>query len=167
MSTNSTSPAADLYLRLSDARTEGALDGREEKLRARAAQLGWTVACVAIENDIDAEGRPLPASASRRRSLLLAARSSAVLSARSTGTRRSLARRHARTRAPAGRRDRLRRRRRGLLADQAAAPPGKYHLIRRQASRLSLWRAATGQTALAGSLVACYSGGTGKTEVLI
>lgn len=63
MEQNSTSPAAVLYLRLSDARTEGALDGREEKLRARAAQLGWTVARVAVENDIDAEGRPLPASA--------------------------------------------------------------------------------------------------------
>ena len=30
----------DIYLRLSDPRVEGALDGREEKLRAEARRLG-------------------------------------------------------------------------------------------------------------------------------
>ena len=43
---------ADLYLRLSDARLEEALDGREAKLRARAAGLGWAVHRVIVENDM-------------------------------------------------------------------------------------------------------------------
>ena len=36
-------PTCDLYLRLSDSRTEEALDGREDKLRAEADRLGWIV----------------------------------------------------------------------------------------------------------------------------
>jgi hypothetical protein len=39
---------ADLYLRLSDARLEEALDGREAKLRAKAAELGWEVNRVVV-----------------------------------------------------------------------------------------------------------------------
>jgi DNA invertase Pin-like site-specific DNA recombinase len=59
--------AADLYLRLSDARLEGALDGREAKLRADARRRGWTVAEVVIENDVDPEGKLLPATAFKRK----------------------------------------------------------------------------------------------------
>ena len=44
--------AADLYLRLSDARNEEALDGRAARLQARAAELGWTVHQVIVENDL-------------------------------------------------------------------------------------------------------------------
>lgn len=56
---------ADLYLRLSDP-AEEALDGREARLRAEAARLGWGVHQVIIENDTDADGHPLPASAYKR-----------------------------------------------------------------------------------------------------
>ena len=61
-------PTVDLYLRLSDARTEGALDGREKLLRAEAARRGWIVHRVVKENDLthDADG-PRPATAFRRR----------------------------------------------------------------------------------------------------
>lgn len=61
---------ADLYLRLSDARNEEALDGREAKLRARAQQLGWDVGRVVIENDMvpgNGDGTLRPASAWKRR----------------------------------------------------------------------------------------------------
>ena len=64
---------ADLYLRLSDP-PRGALDGREAKLRAAAAALGWQVHRVIIENDLSrAKGqrRPAPASAFKRRRIQL------------------------------------------------------------------------------------------------
>src|SRR5690348_12215243 len=48
---------ADLYLRLSDLRTEEQLDGREAKLRAEAARLGWTVNRIVVENDLSANGK--------------------------------------------------------------------------------------------------------------
>lgn len=65
---------ADLYLRLSDARLEEALDGREAKLRAKAADLGWTVYRVVIENDLvpgNGNGVLRPASAFKRRKIRL------------------------------------------------------------------------------------------------
>src|SRR5260370_34293612 len=61
---------ADLYLRLSDARSEEALDGREAKLRAMAAALGWVVHRVVIENDMvpaNGNGTMRPASAFKRK----------------------------------------------------------------------------------------------------
>src|SRR5689334_20062569 len=67
--------AADLYLRLSDARNEEALDGREARLRARAAELGWDVYRVIVENDLtpgngNGNGGGLrPASAWKRRKI--------------------------------------------------------------------------------------------------
>ena len=51
------STEVDLYLRLSDGRTEEALDGREAKLRGEAERLGWTVRRVVTENDILPDGR--------------------------------------------------------------------------------------------------------------
>ena len=63
---------ADLYLRLSDARLEEALDGREAKLRARAAGLGWAVHRVIVENDMvpgNGNGSLRPASARKRRKI--------------------------------------------------------------------------------------------------
>jgi len=57
----------DLYLRLSDARTEEAFSGREGRLRADAARRGWTVAAVVIENDLREDGTPKPASAWKKR----------------------------------------------------------------------------------------------------
>ena len=63
---------ADLYLRLSDARLEEALDGREAKLRARAAGLGWAVHRVIVENDMvpgNGNGSLRPASAWKRRKI--------------------------------------------------------------------------------------------------
>lgn len=65
-----TTRKADLYLRLSDP-AEGALDGREQKLRDRAASLGWTVVRVAIENDTDEDGKPLPASAFKKQKIVV------------------------------------------------------------------------------------------------
>jgi site-specific DNA recombinase len=63
-------PTCDIYLRLSDARVEQALEGREAKLRAFAAALGWIVFRVVIENDMikgkDGKLRPRPASAFKR-----------------------------------------------------------------------------------------------------
>jgi|HubBroStandDraft_3_1064219.scaffolds.fasta_scaffold39999_3 site-specific DNA recombinase len=67
-----TTTAADLYLRLSDARLEEALDGREARLRARAAELGWEVNRVVVENDLvpgNGDGVLRPASAFRRRKI--------------------------------------------------------------------------------------------------
>jgi hypothetical protein len=60
---------AILYFRLSDLRNEQALDGREAALRQKAAQLGWTVVRVAIENDMsgDKPRPPAPSSAARSR----------------------------------------------------------------------------------------------------
>jgi DNA invertase Pin-like site-specific DNA recombinase len=63
---------ADLYLRLSDARLEEALDGREARLRAQAADLGWTVYRVIVENDMvpgNGNGVLRPASAFKRRKI--------------------------------------------------------------------------------------------------
>lgn len=59
----------DIYLRLSDLRNEEALDGREDKLRAEAARLGWTVWRVVIENDVvrGGDGQMRPASAFKRK----------------------------------------------------------------------------------------------------
>ena len=65
---------ADLYMRLSDARLEEALDGREAKLRAMAAELGWTVHRVITENDLtsgNADGSLRPASAFKRQKITL------------------------------------------------------------------------------------------------
>jgi DNA invertase Pin-like site-specific DNA recombinase len=59
----------DLYLRLSDIRKEEALDGREAKLKAEAARLGWIVRRVVIENDMTADGKPKPASAWKRKKI--------------------------------------------------------------------------------------------------
>jgi DNA invertase Pin-like site-specific DNA recombinase len=61
----------DLYLRLSDFR--GDPDGfapREAALRAEAARLGWHVARVVTENDIEPDGRVKPASAFKRRKMI-------------------------------------------------------------------------------------------------
>lgn len=64
----------DLYLRLSDGRREnGSFAEREAALRARAAQLGWQVNRVVIENDVmsvDGKSRK-SASAFKRRKVVL------------------------------------------------------------------------------------------------
>jgi DNA invertase Pin-like site-specific DNA recombinase len=65
-------PAADLYLRLSDARNEEQLAGREARLRARAKELGWAVHRVIKENDLvpgNGDGTLRPASAWKRRKI--------------------------------------------------------------------------------------------------
>lgn len=64
-------PTTDLYLRFSDSRLEGALDGREAKLRAEADRLGWIVARVVLENDAPRQegGKMRPASAFKRRAV--------------------------------------------------------------------------------------------------
>ena len=64
-------PTCDLYLRLSDSRTEEALDGREDRLRVEADRLGWIVARVVIENDAPRQegGKMRPASAFKRRTV--------------------------------------------------------------------------------------------------
>lgn len=64
-------PTCDLYLRLSDARTEEALDGREDRLRAEADRLGWIVNRVVPENDAPRRegGKMSPASAFKRRAV--------------------------------------------------------------------------------------------------
>jgi DNA invertase Pin-like site-specific DNA recombinase len=56
----------DLYLRLSDLRTEESLEGREEQLRTKAESLGWEIDQVIRENDIRPDGSPKPASAWKR-----------------------------------------------------------------------------------------------------
>jgi site-specific DNA recombinase len=71
---NATQPEAVGYLRLSDMRTEDALEGREAKLRALADRLGWHMIEVIIENDIiivDGTPRPKPASAWKRKRVTL------------------------------------------------------------------------------------------------
>lgn len=73
MTTAETIIWADLYLRLSDP-AEGALDGREAKLRAAAKALGWQVHRVIIENDLSpakANGGQRTASAFKRRRIQL------------------------------------------------------------------------------------------------
>ena len=59
---------ADLYLRLSDFRADDAdsFPAREKALRTRAAELGWTVNAVVVENDVSQDGRRKPASAYKR-----------------------------------------------------------------------------------------------------
>lgn len=62
------------YLRLSDYRTEGALNGRAEVLHERAADLGWRLVEVVVENDLAAGAdseNPRGASAFKRRKVLL------------------------------------------------------------------------------------------------
>lgn len=61
------------YLRLSDMRTEDALEGREAKLRGLASRIGWAMAEVIIENDvviIDGIPKPKPASAWKSRRVI-------------------------------------------------------------------------------------------------
>jgi site-specific DNA recombinase len=69
-------PLADLYLRLSDLRSEEQLEGREARLRAEADRLRWDVhEPVIIENDLtpgsNGNGRSRPASAFKRRKIKL------------------------------------------------------------------------------------------------
>jgi site-specific DNA recombinase len=62
--------SADLYLRLSDFRDDDeGFSGRERKLRQRAAELGWTVGRLVVENDLmpNRNGRARPASAFKRK----------------------------------------------------------------------------------------------------
>jgi site-specific DNA recombinase len=63
---------ATLYLRLSDFRDDSdGFTGRERRLRAEAARLGWDVGRVVVENDVTptANGRSRPASAFKRRKI--------------------------------------------------------------------------------------------------
>jgi site-specific DNA recombinase len=64
-------PTCDLYLRLSDLRTEEAFDKREAKLRTLADALGWKVFRVVVENDMipGRDGKVRPASAFKRRKI--------------------------------------------------------------------------------------------------
>ena len=64
-------PTCDLYLRLSDLRTEEAFDKRIAKLRALADAIGWEVFRVVIENDMTPgrDGKVRPASAFKRRKI--------------------------------------------------------------------------------------------------
>ena len=64
-------PTCDLYLRLSDLRTEEAFDKRIAKLRALADAIGWEVFRVVIENDMtpSRDGKVRPASAFKRRKI--------------------------------------------------------------------------------------------------
>jgi site-specific DNA recombinase len=62
------------YLRLSDYRTEGALDGRRELLKTRAAEYGWRLVEIVVENDEgpgNGDGSPRGASAFKRRRIRL------------------------------------------------------------------------------------------------
>jgi DNA invertase Pin-like site-specific DNA recombinase len=84
---------ADVYLRLSDLRNEGALAGRETTMREWAARLGVRVAEVIIENDMTpgADGKLRPASAFKRRKIRLPNGEVALRTVR-PGFRRLLAR---------------------------------------------------------------------------
>jgi site-specific DNA recombinase len=64
-------PTCDIYLRLSDLRTEEAFDKRKAKLRALADALGWTVQRVVVENDMipGRDGKVRPASAFKRKKI--------------------------------------------------------------------------------------------------
>jgi site-specific DNA recombinase len=64
-------PTCDLYLRLSDLRTEEAFDKRIAKLRSLADTLGWIVFRVVIENDMtpSPDGKLRPASAFKRKKI--------------------------------------------------------------------------------------------------
>ena len=70
MTTATATATADLYLRLSDFRQddEGSFPARQAKLEAKAAELGWDVHRVVIENDIRPDGSRKPASAWKRQS---------------------------------------------------------------------------------------------------
>ena len=62
------------YLRLSDYRTEGALLGRAEVLHTRAADLGWRLDDVIVENDLApgaGDAAPRGASAFKRKRIVL------------------------------------------------------------------------------------------------
>jgi site-specific DNA recombinase len=61
----------DLYLRISDARIEGAFEGRVAKLTAFGDSLGWVLHRVIRENDVDKNGRPKPAGAWKTRLIKL------------------------------------------------------------------------------------------------
>jgi DNA invertase Pin-like site-specific DNA recombinase len=63
---------ADIYLRLSGFRQDDAdsFPAREKTLRVKAADLGWTVGRVIVENDVDASGRRKPASAFKRKKVM-------------------------------------------------------------------------------------------------
>jgi DNA invertase Pin-like site-specific DNA recombinase len=75
MTTTAPRPLFDLYLRLSDLRSEEQLDGREAALRAEADRLGVDVHDVIIENDLtpgaNGNGRSRPASAFKRKKIRL------------------------------------------------------------------------------------------------
>ncbi|MGH3646935.1 MAG: recombinase family protein [Micromonosporaceae bacterium] len=60
---------ADLYVRLSELHDDHAasLTDQERRLREHAGRLGWGVRRVVVENDINGDGRPKPASAFKRR----------------------------------------------------------------------------------------------------
>ena len=66
-----TVPTCDLYLRLSDLRTEEAFDKRIAKLRSLADTLGWIVFRIVIENDMtpSPDGKLRPASAFKRKKI--------------------------------------------------------------------------------------------------
>jgi DNA invertase Pin-like site-specific DNA recombinase len=71
--TNDLIPAVG-YLRLSDARLEEAFEGRRERLHARAADLGWHLYDVIVENDLlppNGDGTVRPASAWKRKRIKL------------------------------------------------------------------------------------------------
>ncbi len=61
----------DILIRLSDLRIEESLEGREDKLRSFATNIGWTVQRVVIENDMvpGKDGKLRPASAWKRRKI--------------------------------------------------------------------------------------------------
>lgn len=69
---NHTKIKADLYLRLSDFRTDDmdSFPDREAKLRAKASELGWEVHRVVVENDRTDDGRRKPASAYKRQRVM-------------------------------------------------------------------------------------------------
>src|SRR5216683_709372 len=64
-------PTCDLYLRLSDLRTEEVFDKRIAKLRSLADTLGWLVFRVVVENDMtpSPDGKLRPASAFKRKKI--------------------------------------------------------------------------------------------------
>ena len=65
-------PTCDLYLRLSDLRTEEAFDKRIAKLRSLATALGWPVHRVIVENDMAPakDGKLRPATAFKRKKIM-------------------------------------------------------------------------------------------------
>src|SRR6266566_106781 len=61
----------DIYLRISDARIEGAFEGRIAKLTSLGDSLGWVLHRVIRENDLDKNGRPKPAGAWKKKPIKL------------------------------------------------------------------------------------------------